>query len=541
MRSALPQLSDEDILQAFKTSGDPLLDPRNGLTFPLLRLDLALGYIGIAGGAEAGDRFGEVTAAGDVDGDGHQDLAIGVPGETIGSTRKAGAVNVIYGGPLGLGNPSNQMWYLGRNGAPGSPAASDGLGSAVAVGDFDADGFDDLAVGIPGKRVRGYSAAGALLVLRGSSEGLVATGARIWDADVSRVPGPVGSSHRFGSSLASTDFNRDGYADLAVGVPGAQVRGISVAGSVNVFYGSASGLMASYAQLWSQDSPGIKDTVAFGDSFGLALATGDFDGDGAGDLAIGAPGEYVGGGFFAGAVNVLYGRLRTPTYFGGLTARDQLFHQDTPGVQGGAEAWDRFGESLAAGDFDGDGRDDLAIGVPLEDVDGVTNAGMVNVLYGARSGLTTAGDQVWHQDRPGIKDTNERFDHFGRALAAGDFDGDGRDDLAVGVPGEHLLFVPDSGMVSVLYGSSSGLSAVDQTFDQTVSDGVGSVDAPEHYDELGRSLSVGDFDGDGYADLAIGVPKENEGNAADSGMVHVLQGSASRLRDVRAQTWSQER
>ncbi len=145
-----------------------------------------------------------------------------------------------------------------------------------------------------------------------------------------------------------------------------------------------------------------------GDLFGASLASGDFDGDGFDDLAIGAPGEGIGAKADAGAVNVLYGSAS------GLTATgDQLWHQSTSGVLGGAEAGDLFGASLASADFDGDGKDDLAIGAPGEGIGAKADAGAVNVLYGSASGLTAAGDQLWHQNVAGVLGGAEPGDLFG--------------------------------------------------------------------------------------------------------------------------------
>jgi disulfide bond formation protein DsbB len=185
------------------------------------------------------------------------------------------------------------------------------------------------------------------------------------------------------------------------------------------------------------------------DSFGDALARGDFNGDGEEDLAVGVPFEDIDGISGAGAVNVLYGSGSGLTDVG-----DQLWHQDTPGIQGTAEAFDDFGRALASGDFNGDGVEDLAVGVRFENIDGITNAGAVNVLYGSGGGLTDVGDQLWHQDSPGILGAAESSDLFGRALASGDFDGDGADDLAVGVPGEDIDGTLSAGAVNVLYGTA---------------------------------------------------------------------------------------
>ncbi|MBI4571296.1 MAG: FG-GAP repeat protein, partial [Chloroflexi bacterium] len=180
--------------------------------------------------------------------------------------------------------------------------------------------------------------------------------------------------------------------------------------------GSASGLAAASDQLWHQDSPGVAGAAEPFDQFGDAVASGDFNGDGELDLAIGVPFEDIDGTDDAGAVNVLYGSAD-----GLAAAGNQIWHQDVADIGGLAESDDVFGRALAAGDFNGDGRDDLAIGVPPEDVGSVVNAGAVNVLYGSASGLAAAEDQIWHQDVADVQGAVEAGDHFGDALAAGDF------------------------------------------------------------------------------------------------------------------------
>ena len=176
--------------------------------------------------------------------------------------------------------------------------------------------------------------------------------------------------------------------------------------------------------------PGVAEP---GDSFGDALAVGDFDGDGVTDLAVGVSLEAVGTVADAGAVNVLYGTA------GGLTgAGSQLFTQDSPGVGSSAETEDNFGGVLAAGDFDGDGFADLAVGMWRENVGATANGGAVNVLYGTAGGLTGSGSQFLTQDSPGVPGVVERDDELGFAVGAGDYDSDGFADLAVGVPGEDL-------------------------------------------------------------------------------------------------------
>ena len=307
------------------------------------------------------------------------------------------------------------------------------------------------------------------------------------------------------------DFNGDGAADLAIGASGEN----SSSGVVHVLYGSGTGLTATGSQLWSQDSPGIAGAPEAGDIFGFALAAGDFNGDGAADLAIGAPGENS----FAGVVHVLYGSGT------GLTASgSQLWSQDSPGIASAAEAGDGFGLALAAGNFNGDTRADLAIGAP-----GENNVGFVQVLYGSGTGLTAAGSQLWSQDSPGIGGTAEANDDFGLTMAAGNFNGDGAADLAIGAPGENSF----AGVVHVLYGSGTGLTAAGSQVWSQDSPGIGGT--AEAGDIFGEALAAGDFNGDGAADLAIGAPGEN-----NVGFVHVLYGSGTGLTAAGSQLWSQD-
>lgn len=291
------------------------------------------------------------------------------------------------------------------------------------------------------------------------------------------------------------DFDGDGYADLAVGVPGEDLRGKSDVGAVQVMYGSAAGVTAR-DQLWHQGRRGVKGALEKGDRFGATLASGDFDSDGYADLAIGIPGEDIGTKRDAGAVQVLHGSAS------GLTARDQIWHQGKRGVPGANEGGDWFGAQLAVGDFDGDGYADLAVGIPGEDVGSIPDAGTVTVLRGSGSGLTSAGSVKLRQGLDGLPSTPGQFEGFGTFLAAGNINGDAQDDLVVVGEWDGDFLVPGafeedeaSSPVHVIFGSTTGLDP-----------GGSQYYGPQALGFTGyvymRSPTVADLNGDGLDDLA---------------------------------------
>jgi hypothetical protein len=470
----------------------------------------------------------------DFSGEGYGDLAIGVSGEnlTIESSDEAdaGAVSVLYGDSNGLSTTFNQFWYQSLSAILGESEADDFFGQALAVGDFDGDGFMDLAVGIPEEDYATIEDCGTVVILYGSGSGLSGSGTYVWYQGANGLADSIEANDQFGAALAAGDFDGDGYDDLAIGAPKEDLENgptITNAGVVHVLYGSSDGLKNTDSDYWHQNSTDLEGNAGNDDLFGDALAAGDLNGDGRDDLAIGAPGDDVLGTNGAGVVNVLYG---TPD---GLSVTgDQMWTQGTTDVEDTHEAGDWFGDSLAMGDLNGDGYDDLAIGVPYEDLENgttISDAGAVNVLYGTQGGLGVTGDQVWFQ--ADIATLSESLDSFGWALAIGDFDRDGYDDLAVGVPYEDYPATLDTGALNVLYGTASGLSAIVHPA-QIIYQGIGATDSSEEDDHFGWALAAGDFDDDGFVDLAVGAPYEDVENGAtvvDAGAVNVLYGSSTGL------------
>jgi len=385
--------------------------------------------------------------------------------------------------------------------------------------DFDGDGFADLAIGVSWEDVGSVTDAGAVNIMYGTSGGLHAAGDQIWDQDDLSAD-TNGSEERdyFGQALAMGDLNGDNVIDLVVGVPGDEIGTAENGGAVHVLYGmKSSGLSASGDEFWHQGSPGIKGAVEENDWFGQALAIGDFNGDGYGDLAVGAPLENIEPEYNAGSVNVIYGSSE------GLTgAGDQIWYEGNNDMSGAPEADDNLGNALAAGDFNADGYDDLAVAIYGEDLGGENNAGRVTILYGSSNGLSAADSQNWVQGLYDLEDQYEENDYFGRSLATGDFNGDRYADLAIGVPNEDIGTVKDAGIVHVLYGSNLGLTAEGNE--------VWALSSPETNDRYGISLVAGDFNGDGFDELAVGIPENDLGTLVDAGSVEILYGGALGLR-----------
>lgn len=339
---------------------------------------------GVPGTSEAGDLFGGSVAAGDINADGYADLAVGAPGEAIGSVKQAGAVDVFYGSSAGLKNTGVQAFDQNTAGVPGSSEARDGFGYGLSIGHVTSKTYGDLVVTSPGEIADGQW-SGSATVLRGSSSGLTtsgATNANGWSkVRESSDAAPFWS----GKTVTTVDTNGDGYAEVLVGARDTQVNDTAVeAGAVLDFAGGTHGISNSSVRLISQDTSGVPGTAEDSDLFAAAIASGDVNGDGYGDLVVGAPGEAIGSVKEAGGIWVIYGSKS------GLTGTgSKSYNQSSAGVAGTPEHSDRFGDAVAVLNLDGAGPLDVVAATPNERFGESDNSyGTIQLFTGASKGLT---------------------------------------------------------------------------------------------------------------------------------------------------------
>lgn len=430
-------------------------------------------------------RFGaSACALGDLDGDGLPDLAIGAAADLFGS------IALLYLEADGRVRTREKV-FDGPVDSIGLIGEQDWLGSSVVpLGDLDGDGIDELAVGALGG---GRNREGAVWILTPRRDGTLARALEIC-RDLNGGPADLPLGGRFGAALANLgDLDGDGVVDLAVGSPEPVFNG-SLLGRVDVLFLAADGTVKSSRQLPSP--PGLTQRG----SYGCSLASlGDLDGDGTTELAVGGRLDAE-GGTGAGALWVLF---LDPT---GGVKRMQKINRVQGGFDGDAVAGDELGTALAAlGDVDGDGIPDLAVSAPRHRVFGALFQGALYILFLEADGRVRATQEIG-RGTGGLAEL-PAYSFLGSGLTAmADLDHDGILDLAT----------RNSLDVLVLALDSSGRVRETRRLP------LESIEGMAVGDDVGVNMAcLGDWNGDGLPDLALGAPGDDD-QGTDKGALWLL-------------------
>ena len=473
-------------------------------------------------GIDTGDLSGiRVSSAGDVNGDGFDDLIIGAPRADPGGDSDAGESYVVFGKSSGFTAAIDLSTLNGTTGFRLDGIDADDLSGieVSSAGDVNGDSFADLIIGALDGDPGGDSEAGESYVVFGKSSGFTAAVdlSTLNGTDGFRLDGIDADDHSGRAVSSAGDVNGDGFDDLIIGAFGGDPGGDSDAGESYVVFGKSSGFTAVVDLSTLNGTNGFRlDGLDAGDNSGHSVSSaGDVNGDGFDDVIIGA--RRADGGD-QGESYVVFGKSS-----GFPTAVDLSTLNGTTGFRlDGIDAGDESGRSVSsAGDVNGDGFDDLIIGALYADPGGDSSAGESYVVFGKSSGFTAAIDLSTLNGTNGFRlDGIDAGDQSGVSVSsAGDVNADGFDDVIIGANGG-----TPGGESYVVFGKSSSFTAaIDlSTLNGTTGFRLDGIDAG---DQSGVSVSsAGDVNGDGFDDLIIGAESADPDGDSAAGESYVVFG-----------------
>ncbi len=457
-RASFESLEDRRLLAAFELSS--LLAENGG--------DGSAGIV--VDGIDASDLSGySVSGAGDFNGDGIDDVIIGAQFADPNGVSNAGESYVVFGSAAGLPASLDLSTLSGANGLVlNGIDASDQSGYSVSgAGDFNGDGIDDVIIGAYRADPNKVSSAGESYVVFGSAAGLPASlDLKTLNGANGLVLNGIGATDLSGISVSGAgDFNGDGIDDVIIGAQFADPNGVKSAGESYVVFGSAAGLPKSVDLSTLNGKNGlVLNGIDSGDQSGISVSgAGDFNGDGIDDVIIGADRADPNGVSSAGESYVVFGRLKVPASLD-LSTLNGANGLVLNGIDGG----DQSGISVSgAGDFNGDGIDDVIIGADRADPNGVSSAGESYVVFGSAAGLPASLDLSTLNGANGlVLNGIDGGDLSGISVSgAGDFNGDGIDDVIIGAYRAGPNGVSSAGESYVVFGSAGRTASQSRSFD----------------------------------------------------------------------------
>ena len=481
-----------------------------------------------------------VSSAGDINNDGIDDFAIGAPGaDPNGSV--SGSTYIIYGKEGGLDANINLGNLLDNSAGFRIDGASrgDNIGYSVSsAGDVNGDTYDDIIIGTPFASPNGFRSGSTYVVFgkNGNFEDNVDLSHPTSGANV-RINGESAGYHIGWSVSGVGDVNGDGYDDVIIGAVGADWNG-EHSGSTYVVFGGEDGLDEDINPSSIVASNGMDGFRIDGESagrpggeIGRSVSLGDINGDGIDDIAIGASSTDSNGNIWAGTTYVVFGK--DDNAFAATMNLSELDGSNGFRIDGESGAdWSGYSISLA-GDFNGDGIDDLIIGAYGADSNGKYHNGASYVVFGNNDDDAFAATMNLSElnGSNGFRINGESTgDNSGKSVSsAGDFNGDGYDDIIIGAPMANSNNGRTSGATYVVFGKEGGFDATVELSDIIASDVRGGfrINGESAGDRSGEYISsAGDVNHDGYDDLIIGKGWVDP-NGDRSGTSYIVYGHAT--------------